>query len=485
MDGQIPPLPQRSRTKTVATVGPACSSPEMLSALICRGVNVFRLNMAHGKRADHETAISNIRSAADQLNQSVGILVDLAGPKIRLGQLAANPLILENGQTVSIVPGEATDKTDELVCLYEPLIQEVSVGDSIVLADGIARLEVTEKSTGKSGECAICTVIDGGTVRSRQGVNLPGTNLSVPAIGEIDEKNAVWAVGQNVDYISLSFVRNAGEVKQLKQIIAGAGGSAQAISKIEKAEALDQLEEIVSESDGIMVARGDLGVEIAIEKTPLAQKRIIRTCLQHRKPVIVATQMLESMHTSKQPTRAEVSDVANAILDGADACMLSGETAIGEYPLDAATMMQKIKVETEQMFAERSSKMTAHDRATGWRISDAMIFGSAQIARRIEAKMVVFCSVSSEMALRKSKQRDYVPTVCLTDHEQSYRRMSLYWGVNAVLVPTMPGADQLRSYLDDWAKDQGGAVPGDPIVIVLDTNLLAGIQDTVCVMRIG
>ncbi len=218
---------------------------------------------------------------------------------------------------------------------------------------------------------------------------MPGTQLSIPALGVVDIENAVWATTQNVDYISLSFVRNATEVQQLKQVIADNQGNAHVVAKIEKKEALDHLDSIVQAADAIMVARGDLGVEIAIEKTPGAQKQIIKTCLQHRKPVIVATQMMESMHSSRQPTRAEVTDVANAILDGADACMLSGETAIGEYPAEAVRMMNRIMVETEKSFFGRNSRMTAYDRFDGWAITDAVIYGTAQIARRIAAKMVV------------------------------------------------------------------------------------------------
>ena len=287
-----------------------------------------------------------------------------------------------------------------------PLIDEVAIGDSIVLADGLARLEVTHKTADELH----CLVVDGGKVRSRQGVNLPATRLSVPALGVVDIDNAVWAASHGVDFVSISFVRNAAEVDQLRQVLVDNGSPAGIVAKIEKKEALDQLDEIVAAADAIMVARGDLGVEIAIEKTPAAQKSIIRTCLRHRKPVIVATQMLELMHSSKQPTRAEVTDVANAILDGADACMLSGETAIGEYPVDAVSMMNKIMFETEKSLAHRNSQMTAYESNEDWGISDGVIFGAAQIARCVAARMVVIVSENSQESLLKSKQRDHVPT---------------------------------------------------------------------------
>jgi pyruvate kinase len=472
-------LDQISRTKTIVTVGPACASLEKISDLIRRGAAIFRLNMAHGSRAEHQQAMDNIRDASEQLGVATGILVDLAGPKIRLGQLATEPLQLATGTKVKFVPGTQSIRTDELTCLYEPLIGEINAGDTVVLADGLVRLRVLEKRNGQ----VVCQVVDGGEIRSRQGVNLPGTALSIPAFGEIDQANAIWAAEQAVDFVSLSFIRHAGEIKQLKKILDQFDPAPFAIAKIEKRQALDHLEEIVQASDGIMVARGDLGVEIDIEKTPLAQKRIIRTCLQHCKPVIVATQMLESMHRSKQPTRAEVSDVANAILDGADACMLSGETAIGDYPSEAVTMMQKIMIETEQMLKSRSSRNTSHDECS-WSIPDAVIFGSAQIARRINAKMVVIASSTCESALIKSKQRDYIHTVCLTDNPATLRRMCLFWGVVPVFLPNLSRHKDLTAFISRWAKSTGNAAPDDPIVVVTDTELLPGAHDTVLVTKI-
>ncbi len=469
-----------SRTKTVATVGPACATTEKLVELIRCGVDVFRLNMAHGTRDDHELALQNIQAARTELNTPVAVLVDLAGPKIRLGQLFGDPVIFENGEQVRFVKGTQSQVREELTCLYEPLIDEVAVGDAIVLADGVVRLEAIEKSNGQ----ITCAVIDGGMVRSRQGVNLPGTHLSVPALGEVDIDNAIWAAGREVDFVSLSFVRNAGEIQQLQKILIDHGSSAFVVAKIEKKEALNQLDSIVKSADAIMVARGDLGVEIDIEKTPGAQKRIIKTCLQHRKPVIVATQMLESMHSSKQPTRAEVTDVANAILDGADACMLSGETAIGEYPEQAVKMMDKIMRETEKALAERSSRMTAYDRSDHWKISDAVIFGAAQIARRISAKLVVICSHKSHAAMLKSKQRDFIPTVGISDDPRELRQMCLFWGVLPVFYAGSIEDEGLEQFINDWAKQHTDVQTDDPFVVVTDTELMPGIHDSVLVAKI-
>lgn len=475
----IKPL-EHSRTKTIATVGPACDSPEMLSKLLYAGADVFRINMAHGSRESHTQAVKNIRAASKETGLPAGILVDLAGPKIRLGQLTQNPLFLLSGNQIRFVRGTESTADDELTCIYEPLIDEVSVGEAIVLADGMARLKVVSKNPDE----LVCDIVDGAAIRSRQGVNLPGTDLSVPALGDIDRDNAAWAVQQDVEFVSLSFVRNAGEIIELKQLLASHKSKALVIAKIEKREALEQLDSIIKAADGVMVARGDLGVEIEIEKTPAAQKRIIKTCLQHRKPVIVATQMLESMHTSKQPTRAEVTDVANAILDGADACMLSGETAIGEYPIESVAMMNRIMTETEKALVDRSSRMAAHDKPTGWAICDAVIFGAAQIARRTSSKMVVIATHDISTALNKSKQRDHIPTVCVTDHLKNYRVMSLFWGVTPVMCKTAIEETNLRRFISQWAREHSDLKPGTPYVIVTDTELLPGFHDSVLVAKL-
>ena len=469
---QISPL-KDARTKTVATVGPASGSPEKLKELLRAGADVFRINMAHGSRESHEQSVRDIRQASDESGLPAGILVDLAGPKIRLGQLTQNPLILENNQTVRMIRGLEASADDELTCNYEPLIDEVAVGDEIVLADGISRIQVLEKSADE----LVCTVLDGGPLRSRQGVNLPGTKLSVPALGEIDIANAEWAANMGVEFVSLSFVRNAHEVMQLKTLLQSHGSGAMVVSKIEKAEALDRLEEIVIATDAVMVARGDLGVEIPIEQTPLAQKRIIKLCLQHRKPVIVATQMLESMHTSKQPTRAEVTDVANAILDGADACMLSGETAIGDYPVEAVSMMNRIMTEVEQEFIGLVPKVTAYDPAANdWDEASSVLFGAAHTAKRMDSKMVMLASHSSTTALHKSKQRDYIPTVCITDSLETYRRMSLFWGVKPVLIETAIEETKLRTFANQWIRNNTQLETGNSFLIVTDTEVLPGVK---------
>lgn len=479
-----PPLNRQpehdSRTKTVATVGPACASREMLVRLIEAGADVFRLNMAHGEREAHEAVFQEIRAASAEVGIPCGILIDLAGPKIRLGELLEDPLEIHPGQTLFFVRGSHASRPDELTCQYERLLDEIRPGDAVVLADGMARLEVVTNS----GDRAECLVVDGSVIRSRQGVNLPGTKLSVPALGTKDIDNAIWAAGQGADFVSLSFVREAAEMEQLNQLLREHGSDALTIAKIEKREALDNLEAIVEVSGGIMVARGDLGVEVDIWKTPVAQKQIIRTCLHYRKPVIVATQMLESMHHSKLPTRAEVSDVANAILDGADACMLSGETAIGQYPVDSVVMMQRIMQETEKMLKGRSSRLSSQAQTSGWSISDAVILGAAEIARRIDARLLVIATSDDRTALIKSKQRDYVPTICVCDCPRSLARMALYWGIVPVQIPSLHDSEEIGRFIGDWARRTGQAEQGDSLVIVTDTEVLPGVHDNVHVTQL-
>ena len=476
----ISPL-KDARTKTIATVGPASSSLDMLCKLLRSGVDVFRINMAHGSRESHIKAIETIRAAATDTNLPAGILIDLAGPKIRLGQLTQDPLVLENEQIVSFVRGTDATRDDELTCIYEPLIDEVNDGDEIVLADGLSRLRVIEKSL----DSLKCVVVDGGAIRTRQGVNLPGTDLSVPALGDIDRDNAKWAAGMGVEFVSLSFVRNAAEIMELKQLLADHESDAMVISKIEKREALDNLDEIVDATDGVMVARGDLGVEIPIEQTPGAQKRIIKMCLRHRKPVIVATQMLESMHNSKQPTRAEVTDVANAILDGADACMLSGETAIGQYPVESVLMMNRIMTETEQSLIGKPPEVTAYDtESNDWSVASAVLFGSSHIAKRINAKMVVLASRGASAALFKSKQRDFIPTICITDCQETYRQATLFWGVTPIFSNSPIEEIRMRTFANAWVRKHTELVAGDRFIIITDIEVLKGIQETVMISEV-
>ena len=441
---------------------------------------MFRLNMAHGTIPEKEDIIEHIREVSLSLNAAVGVLADLAGPKIRLGKLKDDAVTLVNGETVYFVPGVESNDSKELVCLYEPLIPEVGVGDMIVLADGVSRLIVTEKTDDR----LTCEVNDGGVVRTRQGVNLPATSLSIPALGEKDVEHAKWAASVDVDFVSLSFVRNASEVESLKKVLQESDCSARVIAKIEKREALDNLDSIVDAADGIMVARGDLGVEIDIAQTPLAQKAIIDCCSRHRKPVIVATQMLESMHDCKQPTRAEVSDVANAILDGADACMLSGESAVGEYPVESVEMMNRIMVETEKTFQRIPARVLPSNAPPKNLMTGVLSNTAADIAEKINAKLVVIASSTDATALRKSKHRDFRPTVCITDSLHAARQMSLFWGIFPIVSSSSFKPDQLKRLVDHVALTNFDLKTGDEIVIVSDTELIPGAHDSIVISKV-
>ena len=415
-----------------------------------------------------------VRRVSEELNQPVALLVDLAGPKIRLGEVADGHLFCERDAEFSFVDGLDSSDPHELTSTYETLVRELSVGDRVMLADGSVAMEVTGKESGR----ARMRVVQQGDIRSRQGINLPGVKLSVPAISVNDHMHAIWAAKAGVDFVSLSFVRAPDEVKALKDILKSSGSRARVISKIEKREALDRLDEVVAVSDAVMVARGDLGVEIDVAEMPVEQKRIIRTCRRHEKPVIIATQMLESMHESQRPTRAEVTDVANAVLDGADACMLSGETAIGNFPVKAVEMMNSIALATEASISDgihRETERTAY--ATRHDITRAVVSGAGLMAHQLKAKVLVVASHSGGTALALSGQRSIVPTIGVSTKESTLRQMCLYWGVTPLRGAPACDMNELIRHTNTWAQEMGTAEKGDRIVIVGGSHLTAGPDD--------
>ena len=466
-------------TKIVATIGPACSSVEKLADLIRQGVDIFRINSAHGTRESHKASLDNVRKASEQVGFPVGVLYDLAGPKIRLGTLATDPFHCETGSQVTFVRGEDAQSENELTSNYEKLLDELEPGNRVMLADGNVSLRVASVE----GDRAICDVIAGGTIRSRQGINLPGVKLSISAMRRQDVDNAIWGAQEGVDFLSLSFVRDASDVQALKNLVSSYEAKSLVIAKIEKREALDDLEAIVEAADGIMVARGDLGVEIDVAETPVAQKRIIRVCRDKYKPVIVATQMLESMHHSPRPTRAEASDVANAILDGADACMLSGETAIGDYPEKAVEMMFRIQQHTEKELVEHTESLSRHfDRVHP--VTSAVAYGATQIAESIHAKMLVVVTRTGGTAWVKSKQRSLIPTLGVSDNEDTLRRMSLFWGIKPLRVSQLDDGDELFSEVSRWGCRHGRLEAGDRIVFVTGNKRTDAAHNQVVIHRV-
>jgi pyruvate kinase len=459
----------RSRTKIVATVGPATSSADKLAALVQAGVDVFRLNMAHATPAEQQQHVNNIRALSESLDEPIAILVDLAGPKIRLGELPGDRMFCEIGATFYLVSGQP-QQPNELMSTYPSLVDELAVGDRIMLADGTVAMEVASKETGR----AKLRVIQQGTIRSRQGINLPGVKLSAPSISETDREHALWAAGAGVDFIGLSFIRSPDDVRKLKSILRSSHAQARIVAKIEKREALERLEEIVTEADAVMVARGDLGVEIDVAEMPIEQKRIIATCHRFGRPVIVATQMLDSMQDSPRPTRAEATDVANAILDGGDACMLSGETAVGHYPIETVETMNRIALATESTLRQRPPRKIDGSSGGLHEITQAAVRAASNMAFELGAKLVLVASHSGRTALALSQHRSYVPTIGVSTKEETLRQMCLYWGVMPLRGAPATDMQGLIKHADMWACQNGYAEKGDRIVIVGGSHLTAG-----------
>jgi pyruvate kinase len=474
------PTPLRyrpSQTKIVATIGPACDSVEGLTALIEAGVDVFRLNTAHGDRQTLQQRLEWVRAASGNLGQPVAVLVDLAGPKIRLGELPGGQLQCIQGQRLRFIRGREAVMPSELVTTYEPLVDEVVPGDRVMLADGTVSLIVEEKGA----DFAECRVVQPGLIRSRQGVNLPGVKLSAPAMDEDDQANAVWAAQNGVDFLGLSFVRTTDDVHQLKSLIASYKAETQVIAKIEKPEALEHLHAIVEAADGVMVARGDLGVEIDIARIGVVQKEIVALCNALHKPVIIATQMLDSMQHSRLPTRAEVTDVANAILDGTDACMLSGETAIGANPRESVEMMHRIALATEPLARQRPPHGMAMGRQGMHPITEAITHMAGELAEELDARMIVVATTSGMTALSLSKNHSFMPTVGVSQSEVALRRMCLYWGV--VPLPGAPTTNsaQLLEYVIRWGRTSAMLNAGDRIILITGTGLAAATHNSIVV----
>jgi pyruvate kinase len=470
----------RARTKIVATVGPACRELPMLTSLIRAGVSVFRLNTAHGSVEQRNETLTKIRAASLEAGMHVGVLVDLAGPKIRLGELHTDPLPLDPGDIVRFVPGDKANADDELTCTYATLVNELNIGDSVMLADGTISLTVI----GKSADEARCKVIGGGVLRSRQGINLPGVKLSVASLTEDDMTNAVWAAKNDVSFVSLSFVRSAVNVLLLKELLRSHGSTAMVIAKIEKREAMDQLDEIIAAADGVMVARGDLGVELDVAEIAVSQKRIVRECQRQGKPVIVATQMLDSMHHNRRPTRAESTDVANAILDGADACMLSGETAIGEFPLEAVEMMERIMRATEPLIPDYPRVEVGAQPANVHPVTYAAVVGGTKIAEQLKAKLVVIATRGGGTCRLRSKLRDSTPTIGVSDSEAVLGRLTLYWGVIPLAGAPVHEGPALRAFIDGWGREHGLIERGDRILFMTGTNFYPMAQNILVVHEV-
>lgn len=461
------------RTKIVCTIGPASREPEMLEALIHAGMDVARLNMSHGDLDFHRENIQRIRAISDRLGKPVAILCDLQGPKLRIGIIAADGVQLTSGEALTLttepVPitstdgGEAIPSTPRRIPVqYERLPEAVKPGDHILIDDGLLELSVTSTSGTEIGT----QVITGGLLLSNKGLNLPHASLSIPAITEKDREDLKFALEEETDWVALSFVRTADEVYQLKDMIrefTSLGRPAPVIAKIEKPEAIDNIDAIISAVDGIMVARGDLGIEMSSEAVPMIQKMIIHKCNQVGKPVITATQMLDSMIRNPRPTRAEASDVANAILDGTDAIMLSGETATGKYPVLTVETMARIAHETEA--AQNGLPLQRIAARPGPYFAEAVAHASVATAADLKASAIVAPTVSGDTARTIARFRPHCPIIAATPSPITQRRLALVWGVFSVLAPRSESTDQVISDAVEAAQLHGYVTEGDIIII--------------------
>jgi len=450
-----------NRTKIVATMGPASSNKDVLLAMIRAGVNVCRLNFSHGRPQDHQQTINTIREINEQYKLNIGILADLQGPKIRIGLVKDGGIHLKNGTHINITTHECIGDDNQIYITYETFPQDVRANEIILLDDGKIQMRVIE--TNKK-DTVLCEIVHGGILTSRKGVNLPNTKVSIPSLTEEDLINLEFALQNDVEWIGLSFVRTGEDIVELKRIIARSGKSARVIAKVEKPEAIDNIDAIVAATDGVMVARGDLGVEMPLEEVPLLQKMIVRKCRAASKPVIVATQMLESMITTPRPTRAEVNDVANSVLDGADAVMLSGETSVGEFPVIVIETMAKIVKNVEELGYPYNTTIEHTNTIPANYLSDALCGSAVYLAEHTNAVGIISMTVSGYTAFEISSHRPQASTYIFTSNKNLLNALSLVWGVRAFYYDKLESTDQSISDVNEILKTENLIEVGDVII---------------------
>ncbi len=448
------------RTKIVATLGPASESRERLRALLEAGVDAVRFNLSHGTHEGHSERAWLVREIAAELGRPVALIADLQGPKLRIGELT-EPVFLRTGDRITVCAEELAGD-GELPIAPAVIGDVLEPGHDVLIDDGLVRLRVD----GVEGGRAKCAVVVGGLVGSHKGVNLPGVPVPIPSLTRKDLADLDWALETGVDFVALSFVRSAADVRDLRALLEQAGSRAHVIAKIEKADAVDVLDEILAETDAVMVARGDLGVEIGPALVPLVQKRIILRALERGKPVITATQMLETMIHSPEPTRAEASDVANAILDGTSAVMLSGETAVGEYPVEAVAYMDRIARAVEPSLDYRHELPEAHENPT---IGQAMSNAACDLAEALQSKAILVPTFTGRTANAVARLRPRRPIVALTHVDWAMRQLALEWGVTPVLISETSDVEELWRLAVEAARDAGIVEPGDSVVITAGT----------------
>ncbi|WP_026875670.1 pyruvate kinase [Jiangella gansuensis] len=466
------------RAKIVCTLGPATDSPERLRELIDVGMDVARFNLSHGSHAEHEERYLRVRKAATEAERNVGVLVDLQGPKIRLGTFAEGSVEIEVGQTFVITVDDVDGTSERASTTYKGLPGDVTPGDTVLVDDGRLMLEVTDVT-----ETDVVTkVVIGGRVSNHKGLNLPGTAVSVPAMSEKDIEDLRWGLRIGADMIALSFVRSASDVEDVHRIMAEEGVRLPVIAKVEKPQAVENLAEIVDAFDGVMVARGDLGVELPLWDVPLVQKRAVELCRRRAKPVIVATQMLDSMITNPRPTRAETSDVANAVLDGADAVMLSGETSVGAYPIETVTTMARIVEAVEDHGLERIPPLGTQPRTKGGAITKAAV----ETGSLLGAKYLVAFTQSGDSARRMARLRPGIPLLAFSPLTATRHQLALSWGIEAFTADHVDHTDEMVKQVDRMLLEQERCRRGDLVVIVAGSPPgIPGSTNAMRVHRIG
>ena len=466
------------RAKIVATLGPASSSYDQLRALIEAGVDVARMNLSHGSYDVHEQIYRDVRKAASDLDKPVGVFVDLQGPKIRLTKFKDGPVMLEKGATFKITTDDIEGDVNICGTTFKGLPGDVNVGDFLLIDDGKVKLRAVEVS-----DTTVKTIVEiPGQVSNNKGINLPGVAVNVPALSEKDEDDLRWALKLGVDMVALSFVRNASDIDRVQEIMREEGRKVPVIAKIEKPQAVENLEEIIDAFDAIMVARGDLGVELPLEQVPLVQKRAVELARRWAKPVIVATQMLESMISSSIPTRAETSDVANAVLDGADALMLSGETSVGAFPVETVSTMARIIQSTEENGLSRIPDLGTKPHTQGGAVS----FAAMEIAELLGSKYVCVFTEGGDSLRRISRLRSAVAVLSFTPNVQTARELSLVWGSKTFIVPKVTHTDAMFEQVDISVLEQGMCKVGDEVVVVAGTPPgVPGSTNTLRIHKVG
>ncbi|GJF22134.1 MULTISPECIES: pyruvate kinase [Streptomyces] len=466
------------RAKIVCTLGPATDSYDQIKSLVDAGMDIARFNFSHGTHAEHEERYHRVRKASDETGHSVGTLADLQGPKIRLGHFTEGPVLLERGDTFTITVEEGVDG-DRTICgtTYAGLATDVTPGERILVDDGRVCLEVT----GVDGPRVRTTVIEGGMVSDHKGLNLPGVAVSVPALSKKDEDDLRWALRSGFDVIALSFVRSGRDVLDVHRIMDEEGRRLPVIAKVEKPQAVENIEDIVAAFDGIMVARGDLGVEMPLEQVPIVQKRAIKLAKRNAKPVIVATQMLDSMIDNARPTRAEASDVANAVIDGTDAVMLSGETSVGKHATDTVrTMARIVEAAEEDILAKGLPPLT--DRNKPRTQGGAVARAAAEIGDFLGAKYLVAFTQSGDTARRLSRYRSPIPLLAFTPEPATRSQLNLTWGVETFLGPHVDSTDAMVDQVDELLTEYGRCRKGD--VVIITAGSPPGVSGTTNLVRV-